>query len=60
MVTNRQVFVDIDLVQYKTFSTLYFKDEINFVAGCESWLGRYDEYGSYLAMFHTYLENPMT
>jgi hypothetical protein len=29
----------------ETFSLLYSKSHINFVAGCWSWLGCYHEYG---------------
>jgi hypothetical protein len=34
-----------------------FEDDIDVAPGCRSWLGCFNEYGGYLAIFHTYLEN---
>jgi hypothetical protein len=45
---------------WKTFSMLYLEVDGNFVvAGLESWLGCYSEWGPHFARFYTYLEIPM-
>jgi hypothetical protein len=51
--------VDTDLIWVKTFSLLYLKVDVIFIAGCWAWLGCYHEYGTYVTIFHTYLEIPM-
>jgi hypothetical protein len=41
--------VDTDIVSRKTFSLLYFKALLSFVAGIGSWLGLSSSWGHHLA-----------
>ncbi len=59
MVTTRPFLVVTDWLRLEMIRLLYFKVNINFDLGHGSWLGCYNEYISFLATFHTYLENPM-
>jgi hypothetical protein len=51
--------VDTDLVWLKTFTSLYLKVDIIFVAWCWAWLGCYHKYGTYVTIFHDNLKIPM-
>jgi hypothetical protein len=47
-----RILVVTDWLRLKMIHLLCFRININFVLGHGSWLGRYEEYGSYLAIFH--------
>jgi hypothetical protein len=55
-----RILVVTDYLRLEMICVLYFKDNTNFILGHGSWLGCYNEYGDYLAIFHdTYVEIPM-
>jgi hypothetical protein len=55
MVTIRPNLVVTDWLRLKMIPLVYFKVNINFVLGHESWLGCYNKYGTYFAIFHIHL-----